>query len=267
MGTIYKLNFENGDFYIGQTANEVNTRIYHHLHTKGKGSPKLEKAFETSKYTGYEVLAELPTEELDAAEIKFISEMSPPLNTLPGGRTLRGLNHPRIRYEEWQIREVVRLFIETECKYTDITNITGVAIHSVHDILKGRCHAWATDTTDPKAMQDAENRRAKPDCYKVYDADNKEYIANSMKELAIVAGYTYSQITQVFKGAKSNLGLSLTPHDLIELRDPEGEAFVLTRPRAKEFLATFDELSRYCIEQLLDKQRPSKGWAAKILTS
>ena len=265
MGTIYKLNFENGDFYIGQTANEVNTRIYHHLHTKGKGSPKLEKAFETSKYIGYEVLAELPTEELDAAEIKFISEMRPPLNTLPGGKVLRGLNHPRSKYEEWQIKEVIRLFIDTDATYTDISNITGVHNATVHDILKRRSHTWATDTTDPKAMQDAENRRAKPDCYKMYDADNKEYTASSLKALAEVSGFTYSQVVQAFKGVESRIGLSLTPHDLIELRDPEGEAFVLTRPRAKEFLATFDELTTFCIKQLLEKQRPSKGWAAKIL--
>lgn len=127
---------------------------------------------------------------------------------------------------------------------------------------------WATESIDPKAMQDAENRRAKPDSYTMYDADNNKYDAPTLQELADLMGVKYSQvICVVSQKRKSSLGLSLTPHDLIELRDPEGEAFVLTHPRAKEFLATFDELSRFSITKLLDKQRPSKGWAAKILTN
>lgn len=57
------------------------------------------------------------------------------------------------------------------------------------------------------------------------------------------------------KSLALSIGLSLTPHDLIELRDPEGEAFVLTHPRVKEFLATFDELTTFCIKQLLEKHQ------------
>lgn len=264
MGTIYKLNFENGDFYIGQTANPIDGRLYHHLHTKGKGSPKLEKAFATSKYVGYEVLAEVPPEELDDAEIKFISELNPPLNTLPGGKVLRGLNHPKAKYLEWQINEVVRLFIETDAKYSDITNITGVQSSTVHDILKRRSHTWATDSIDPKIMQAAADRRARPESFTLYDIDNNRFDAKSLKELAEAMHTDYQSVRNAVIGVKSRAGLSKEPHKLVELTDPEGEAFVLTYPRAEEFLYSFD-LSRFSVEQLLIKGRKSKGWAAKIL--
>lgn len=264
MGTIYKLEFANGDFYIGQTANPVDERIYYHKYTKGKGCPKLQKAFETSEFLGYTVLAELPPEELDDAEINFISELNPPLNTLPGGKTLRGLNHPKAKYLEWQINEVVRLFIETDARYCDIVNITGVQTHSVHDILKRRSHAWATDSIDPKVMQAAADRRARPDSLILYDIDNNRFEAESTIKLAEVMGVTYSRAICAINGIKSRTGLSKEPHKLVELTDPEGEAFVLTYPRAEEFLYSFD-LSRFSVEQLLIKGRKSKGWAAKIL--
>jgi len=57
MAYIYKLIFDNGDFYIGQTSN-IEVRITNHRSSKGKGSPKLQKAFKTSKYLGYEILEE-----------------------------------------------------------------------------------------------------------------------------------------------------------------------------------------------------------------
>lgn len=264
MGTIYKLEFANGDFYIGQTANPVDERIYYHKHNKGKGCPKLQKAFETSEFLGYKVLAELPPEELDDAEIKFISELNPPLNTLPGGKVLRGLNHPKVKYLEWQINEVVRLFIETDAKYSDITNITGVQSSTVHDILKRRSHAWATDNIDPKVMQAAADRRARPDSVVLYDIDNNRFEADTLKELAEAMHISYQTVRNAIIGVKSRLGLSKEPHKLVELTDPEGEAFVLTYPRAEEFLYSFD-LSRFSVEQLLIKGRKSKGWAAKIL--
>lgn len=113
-------------------------------------------------------------------------------------------------------------------------------------------------------MQAAANRRARQDLFTLYNIDNNRFEAESIKKLAEAMGVTYSRAICANRGEKSNIGLAKEPHKLVELTDPEGEAFVLTYPRAEEFLYSFD-LSRFSVEQLLIKGRKSKGWAAKIL--
>lgn len=260
MGHIYKLNFEDGSFYIGQTTN-LDVRIINHVSSKGKGSPKLQKAFSNSKYLGYDVLLECPTEQLDTEETRLIEELKPPLNTLPGGEGLRGLNHPRSIYSKEQIEEVVRLFICTNISYTQITDITEVSNSTVHDIVKKRSHTWATEHIDPKLLEDAKNRR-KINLI-VYDKYNNEYEVTQQNLFEQEHNLTPGTIGRLTKSSNRE-GWSLTKHKVLAITDDFGESFTMTYPEAKEFLDETD-LSKYQKDRILNKQKPSAGWSSEVI--
>lgn len=90
-GVIYKItNTSNGHFYIGQTVNSVNKRWWYHVRDAKRGKPwaicKAIKKYGADSFT-QEVLAKSATrDELDALEIKYISELKPNYNMNRGGR-------------------------------------------------------------------------------------------------------------------------------------------------------------------------------------
>lgn len=263
MAHIYQLNFKDGSFYIGQTAN-LYTRIVNHISSKGKGSPKLQKAFAESEYIGYEVLAECSEEELNEAETRLIAELNPPLNTLPGGEGLRGLNHPRSIYSKEQVEEVVRLFVGTNISYIQISDITEVANSTVHDIVKQRSHAWATEHIDPKLLQSARDRRKIN--FIVYDKHNNKYEVTQLNLFEQEHNLVPGTIARVAKSTKSTNrdGWSLTKHKVLAITDDFGESFTMTYPEAKEFLDETD-LSRYQKDRILNQQKPSGGWSSEVI--
>lgn len=253
MAYIYKLNFDNGDFYIGQTSN-LEVRLTNHLSSKGKGSPKLQKAFADSKYIGHEVLAECSEDELNELEQKFIAKLCPPLNTLPGGESLRGLNHPRAKYTKEQIEEVISLYLDPKVQPIHIETLTGVAYGTVMDVVKMRSHSWASQGKE-ELLRQAREVRAK--AITVYDKYNYEYTVTCNTEFEEEHGLSSGTLSRL-QTSNNRDGWSLTKHDVYILSNEDGEVR-LPKPLAKEFLQDMG-LSKYQISQLLEKKKTSGGW-------
>lgn len=255
MPTIYKITFSDNQFYIGKTTNYAR-RVASHINTRGKGSPKLEAAFKLGDPI-FEIVKECSVEELDLLEQQYIQELQPQLNVLPGGETLSGLNHPRSKYTRAQILEVVRLFLHTDMKYSEISEATGVKPGMVHDVCKKRAHIWATE-----GITDLDTAAARRRCiHKIYSPDNIPYEADTLAELAELTGLTVSTLNSIRKSKKFITldGWSLEPKSKIKLIDPLGCYHELFKHEAKVLLENYC-LSRYQVNQLLNKKKPSGDW-------
>lgn len=262
---IYKIVFSDGSFYIGQTI-DYEKRIRGHQVNKGKGSPKLEAAYAIDPNPIYEIITTCAADELDILEQQYIEEMQPTLNTLPGGEGMRGLNHPRSKYTKQQIEEVVSLFINTTTRYSDIAVLTEVHTSTVHDVCKGRSHHWALEGIPKEKILDALYARSGSTKI-LYDPYNNKYIGYAITDLAEKTGLTVSSIRSILNSAKgvSHSGWGTTPHQVYELIDPLDEKHVLTYPKAKELLESY-QLSRYQISKLLKDLKPSAGWKITLFT-
>ena len=114
---IYKYeNLINGKVYIGQSQ-DINRRKQQHLYDALKRSEKSTGIDLAIKKYGidnfsFEILEECKTQDLDEKEMYWISyydSYNNGYNRTPGGRSLRGENHPRAILTEddvWQIREL-----------------------------------------------------------------------------------------------------------------------------------------------------------------
>jgi hypothetical protein len=255
MPAIYKITFPDNQFYIGKTTNYAR-RVASHINTRGKGSPKLEAAFKLGDPV-FEVLKESSVEELDLLEQYYIKELKPTLNVLPGGETLSGLNHPRSKYTRAQILEVVRLFLHTDMKYSGISELTGVKQGMVHDVCKRRAHIWATEGLADLDIAAARRKST----HKIYSPDNTTYEADTLAELSELTGLTVSTLNSIRKSKKFITldGWSLEPKSKIKLIDPLGHLHELFKHEAKGLLENYC-LSRYQINQLLNKKKPSADW-------
>lgn len=264
MGTIYKLNFDNGEFYVGQTTQSVFARITQHKATKGKGSPLLAFAFEHSNLINFDILEDgIPTNQMDAREQHWIRELQPTLNTTIGGKSTAGLAHPRLKYTKEQIKQVLHLYLNTAKAYNEISKETGVGYSMVHDIVKRRAHTWVWENVDPKLHESA--RELRKVTFRLFDIDNHEHEANTIRELADILNQPLHVVYAAVQGHKSSKGLSLVKHPQVILTDPQQEQFEMTLPQAKEFLKTFDELSKFQQDQLTVKHKASGGWNIEIV--
>lgn len=188
MSTIYKLNFSNGEFYIGKTTLPLNVRIGQHTRTKGKGCPLLEHAWHTYEYLGYEILEEdIPDDLVNATEIYYIKTLDPKLNSLPGGESLAGLNHPRCKYTEEQLLKVGALLLHTNLSYQEISDETNVLLSTVRDIAFKRTHGWLIDALGSEHIDEARRRRSKE--YTLYDKDNVPYVFDNCTEFSKEHGF------------------------------------------------------------------------------
>lgn len=265
MSTIYKLNFKSGDTYIGQTSQPVEARINQHRHTRGKGCPLLFTAWQYQEYVGYDILEDnIPLDLLDAREQYWIEELKPTLNTLPGGNGLRGLNHPRAKYTQEQLENVVALYLNSNLSYTEISEETRVEISTVHDVLKRRKHTWLWEVISPQTLEAASRRRKTT--YRLWDIDNNliEW-SGTLSALAAHLGIYPQYITNVLNGGESAIGIATQPHPELLLTDPDGETWQLTLFRANEFLKTYSEISPFQRRNILQGKNTTTGWKAKFL--
>lgn len=253
---IYKIVFQDGSFYVGQTQ-DWEKRKREHQTTKGKGSPKLRRAFEQDPNPAYYVIEE--TTDLDSKEQWWINQLQPQLNTLPGGEAMRGLNHPRCHYTREQIMEVVNLWCTTAAKVVDISHITGVNYGTCHDIIKQRSHLWATEGIN---MAQYERKTT----YKIWDPLGNHYTGNSLEELHQKTGLSISTLHSLMNSKKgvTNTGWSVTQPPVLQLTDPQGSTFQITQPLAKILLQDH-QLSKYQIDQLTKRFKPSGGWKVTLL--
>jgi len=261
---IYKLNFKDGSFYIGQSIN-INRRLYYHSHTKGRGSPKLQKAYTESEYVNHEILEECDLLGLSTREEYWINKLKPTLNTLPGGPTLAGLNHSRSKYTKEQILKVIHLYVDTYKSISDIAREADVSISTAHDICKGRAHTWATAEIDLESVRaDRENSKS----FYVYYKDGSKHLVESHTEFEIKHNLTSGSMTRIFlnKSCSINKGeWSLFPIDFTKykLTTDEGIEFIGTLDYIKEVFNDL-ELSNNTKARLL-RGKPSLGFTMKKL--
>lgn len=259
MQGIYKLVFENGQFYIGQSSN-IEKRVKHHIYTQGKGCPKLEAAFSVSTYTHYEVLLECDLEDLNDQEVRLIKEFQPPLNTLPGGTALRGLNHPRSKYSEKQILDMLHFFTTTNMSYQELTNTTGIQTSTIHDIVKLRSHQWVTQYYSKESLDNGIDFRGYKRITKIYDKQGNLHIIDDYAEFTTKHNLNQlflTQIGQSAKGAKD--GWSLYPPDIYIVTSPEKDTIELTLPQLEDLISELN-ISNYQKNKLLKQQNTSLGW-------
>ncbi len=219
MGTIYKLNFSNQEFYIGKTSLKLSGRIGHHTRNKGKGSPLLEAAFQTSEYLGYEVIEDnVPEDILGATEAFYIKKLKPTLNTLPGGETLQGLNHPRSKYSEEDLRKVANLLVTTAKPYIDIAEETGVLLGTVRDIVYERTHAWLIQEITSEALERARASRVKT--YTLYDPNNEPHVFTDRQWFETYHGFEIAPLLASITGCNQK-GWSVKPKEIFTIKSKE----------------------------------------------
>jgi hypothetical protein len=248
---IYKIVFQDGTTYVGQTQ-DYNRRIKEHLSTRGKGSPKLAKAFQQDPEPAFYIVEE--TTDLDLREVYWIDVLKPELNVLPGGDGMRGLNHPRAKYTRQQILDVVQLWCTTALPVTDISRSTGVEEGTCHDIIKKRSHLWSTDGVD---MMVYDRKRT----YKIYDPLGNLYTGTTIREVSEKSGLATSAVSSLMNSKRGvNLqGWSVTPPQVVILVDPEQNKTTTTIPLAVTTLRD-NGLSKFQVDQLTKRFKPSAGW-------
>lgn len=254
MQCIYKIQFDNGDFYIGQTSNFKNRKRFH-LSTKGKGSPKLEQAFKLQPNPEFTVIEE--TVDLDAAEVKHIKELKPTLNVLSGGESMRGLNSPRIKFKEEDIREAMDLFINTTLSYKDIHSITDLSYSSVMDLCKGRSHEWIQKEYTEEQKETARYIRSPKKV--IYSPDGTKYEAQTVRELNELAGISHAQSLFNSERGSHVSGYSLYPPSKYQITCPDGEKLEVYEFYAKKFFEACG-FSKYQISTLFTKGRLANGY-------
>lgn len=259
MGCIYRLNFTNDKFYIGQTSKEITECVKQHQLTKGAGYPKLFEAWKTETFLGYEVLEEGSVDELDELERKYIAELKPPLNTSAKNK---GLLHHRSKYTQQQIEQVVDLFLNSSLNYTEIADATNVHYSTVQDIIHQRNHEWAWEKPKKRELS------LRDPHYVFYDIDNNRVGSRSnLHRLELDLGLPTGTLRRVLQGNKSKLGWSLEPHPLVEITSPLGETKRLTVPRAKEWVTQTDVLSKSQLNQLFNEFNDSAGWQIRVINN
>lgn len=257
---IYKITFDSGEFYIGQTTN-YEKRKAAHIQTKGLGSPRLHRAFIIHPTPKFELLEECSTQELNEREAFYIRELKPTLNTLPGGDAMQGLNHPRSKYTKEQLEQVLELYLFSNEPYKQIEKITGVANGTIHDVLKRRSHLWLTDGIPEHLFKDAYDRRS---VTLLYDNNGTEYKVYNQREFEKQHNLPDGMIGSLATISKpfNYLGWSLKPIRRVQITTPENETFECTEFEAHNFLHDLPTNSK---NMLFKKQRPSKGYSLKYL--
>jgi hypothetical protein len=248
---IYKIVFQDGATYVGQTQ-DYHRRTKEHQSTKGRGSPKLAKAFQQDPEPAFYVVEE--TQDLDLREMYWIDKLKPELNVLPGGEALRGLNHPRAKYTSQQILDVVRLWCTTALPVRDISRSTGVEEGTCHDVIKKRSHLWSTEGVD---MMVYDRKRT----YKIYDPLGKAYTGTTIRDVSEKSGLQPSAVSSLMNSKKGvNLqGWSVSPPQVVDLVDPDGNQTTITVPLAVTLLQD-SGLSPFQVNQLTKRFKPSAGW-------
>lgn len=252
---IYKIVFQDGNIYVGQTQ-DWEKRKREHQRTKGRGSPKLEKAFQQDPEPAYYIIEE--TDDLDNREQYWIQKLRPELNTLPGGEAMRGLNHPRAHYTREQILEVVDLWCNTACTLKDISILTEVNYSTVCDIIHGRTHHWATQHIDLR-------QHDRKHTYKIWDPLGNTYQANTLRELELQTGIPHSTLSSILnsKSGVGKNGWGITPPITVTVTDPNNHTFQTTVPLLKTLLKDCG-LSNYQVDRVTKHFKPSAGWRVTI---
>jgi len=148
---IYILKFHGTDkVYVGQSLRIEERFNKHKLKlTNGLANYKLMDAYSKYGYPILEVIVEtdidedLDTLENEAIEIYDAVNNGFNINSKAGGGGigLQGEAHGNSRYTNSDILKVFKFLIE-DISFKDILSNTGVSLHTIRDISKGKTHRW-----------------------------------------------------------------------------------------------------------------------------
>lgn len=95
---IYKLTFNNGDFYIGKSV-DIRNRWKQHWDKfqKGTAAANMQRAFNTYGYPTQEALFYCHKDHIDLAEEMFIFRLKPPLNGTYPADPFEGLSNAEVQ--------------------------------------------------------------------------------------------------------------------------------------------------------------------------
>lgn len=144
---IYKLEFTDGSYYIGQSVN-LDSRKKDHYHMLQNGnhhSYKVQfKYMSTQTLPEFEIILYCPPSLLNQEENKLIDIHDPLcLNIKPGGNSNFGIDSPTAKYSCYELEEVFFLLVDyPSISHKEVARFTGVNINTVHDISAGRSRAF-----------------------------------------------------------------------------------------------------------------------------
>lgn len=144
---IYKLEFQDGSYYIGQSIN-LASRCKDHYRMLLEGSHHSYKVQE--KYLVEQVLPKhIILKECDSTELNqlenLLIDLKDPLclNIKPGGDNNFGINAITTKYDTIDIEMAFLLLVEHPgISHKDVAEFVGIDINTVHDISAGRSRAF-----------------------------------------------------------------------------------------------------------------------------
>jgi len=144
---IYKLEFSDGSFYIGQST-DLNTRKNEHYRLLLLGKHhnyKVQQKYDSTKtLPKFCTLIKCCVEELNGREDSLIDLLNPScLNIKAGGNNNFGSNALTAKYETLDIELAFLLLVENPgISHKEVAKFVGIDINTVHDISAGRNRAF-----------------------------------------------------------------------------------------------------------------------------
>lgn len=147
MITIYEITYAD-KHYIGQTGN-YSRRKREHLRRLMCGThhnKTLQKLYNSNTADiEFTELLYCTSEDADMYEIAIIKCTSNCINATGGGLNPRGMNHPRVRYTEEVLVEVLKAMSDDGLTYADISTRLKVPHSLISNIRTGVSHVWMAD--------------------------------------------------------------------------------------------------------------------------
>jgi hypothetical protein len=187
---IYKLLFNDGSYYIGQTINLDIRKKEHYrlLLLQEHHNYKVQNTYdECKKLPRFIVLETCSIEYLNTIEAELINIKDHKcLNIKPGGDSSVGYNAPTAKYLTSDIELAFLLLVDHPgISHKEVSEFTGVDINTVHDISAGRNRAF----TEMKLIYPEK-----------YDKLIRQKAANTRGKTTVILKHTDGRIVKLVSG-------------------------------------------------------------------
>lgn len=219
---IYKLEFKDGSFYIGQSVDIASRRKDHYrmLLAGEHHSYKVQRKYDIEGVLpSHEVILYCKAEELNYNEDKLIDLSNLLcLNVKAGGDSNFGINAPSAKYDTIDIESAFLLLVENPgIPHKDVAEFIGIDINTVHDISAGRSRAYTEIRSKyPEKYEElikmkAHNTRGKNTIILKHTDDRiVTLVTGEYSEFCRNNGIQTSNLSKVIKGTRSTaMGWSL----------------------------------------------------------
>lgn len=219
---IYKLEFSDGSYYIGQSV-DISSRFRDHYRMVLAGnhhSYKVQNKYDELRQLPKHIVVEYcPKEHLNTKEDLYIKLDDPKcLNIKAGGDSNFGINAPTAKYDILDLEVAFLLLVEYPgILHREVAAFSGIDINTVHDISAGRSRAYTElkalypDKYDKLIKMKAPNTRGKyTTIIKHTDGREVSLVTGEYSAFCTANGLQSSNLSKVIKGhRKSTMGWSL----------------------------------------------------------